>query len=84
VTYFFQRCIYITSHKGAVAPPTPKYSPDMYIIIIFRWLHVFPNAVEVGRREIDVITVPDKSSMLVHEPKMKVDLTKYLDNQNFW
>lgn len=45
---------------------------------------VFPISVEVGRKEIDVITVPDKSSVLVHEPKTKVDLTKYLDNQNFW
>ena len=38
---------------------------------------------ELGREEIDVITVPDKCSVLVHEPKTKVDLTKYLDNQNF-
>ena len=45
---------------------------------------VFLISVEVGRKEIDVITVPDKSSVLVHEPKTKVDLTKYLDNQNFW
>ena len=44
----------------------------------------FPLRVEVNRKEIDVITVPDKSSILVHEPKTKVDLTKYLDNQNFW
>ena len=46
---------------------------------------LFPSlSVELGRKEIDVITVPDKSSVLVHEPKTKVDLTKYLDNQNFW
>ena len=45
---------------------------------------LFPLRVEVNRKEIDVITVPDKSSILVHEPKTKVDLTKYLDNQNFW
>ena len=45
----------------------------------------FPSfSPEYGRKEIDVITVPDKSSVLVHEPKTKVDLTKYLDNQNFW
>lgn len=38
---------------------------------------------EVSRKEIDVVTVPDKCSVLVHEPRTKVDLTKYLENQNF-
>ncbi|THD19803.1 Kinesin protein [Fasciola hepatica] len=38
---------------------------------------------ELGRREIDVITVPDKEHVVVHEPKTKVDLTKYLENQQF-
>ncbi|CAI8026232.1 Kinesin-like protein KIF2A, partial [Geodia barretti] len=41
------------------------------------------NKKELGRKEVDVITVPDMSSVLVHEPKTKVDLTKYLENQNF-
>ncbi|KAG2461274.1 KIF2C protein, partial [Polypterus senegalus] len=35
------------------------------------------------KKEIDVITIPDKSMLLLHEPKQKVDLTKYLDNQVF-
>ena len=30
-----------------------------------------------------MITVPNKNQMIVHEPKTKVDLTKYLDNQHF-
>jgi len=30
-----------------------------------------------------VITVPNKDVVIVHEPKQKVDLTKYLDNQTF-
>ncbi|XP_067845785.1 kinesin-like protein KIF2C isoform X1 [Heptranchias perlo] len=38
---------------------------------------------EKTKKEIDVITVSSKHVVLVHEPKMKVDLTKYLDNQPF-
>ncbi len=37
----------------------------------------------MGRKEIDVTTVPNKENVVVHEPKLKVDLTKYLENQNF-
>ena len=54
------------------------------LLYIYMYILIFHNSVEIGRKEIDVITVPDKSSVLVHEPKTKVDLTKYLDNQNFW
>ena len=35
------------------------------------------------RKEIDVITCPNKDQAIVHEPKTKVDLSKYLDNQHF-
>merc|ERR1719244_1821063 len=38
---------------------------------------------ELKAKEIDVITIPSKDTILVHEPKTKVDLTKYLENQNF-
>ncbi|CAB3387065.1 Hypothetical predicted protein [Cloeon dipterum] len=38
---------------------------------------------ELTRKEVDVITVPTKDQMVVHEPKQKVDLTKYLENQHF-
>ncbi|XP_029163470.1 kinesin-like protein KIN-14O isoform X3 [Nylanderia fulva] len=41
------------------------------------------NKKEHTRKEIDVITVPSKDQMVVHEPKSKVDLTKYLENQIF-
>ncbi|XP_028988844.1 kinesin-like protein KIF2C isoform X3 [Betta splendens] len=41
------------------------------------------NKQEVGRKEIDVVSIPGKGKLLVHEPKHKVDLTKYLDNQVF-
>ncbi|CAH1772584.1 unnamed protein product [Owenia fusiformis] len=41
------------------------------------------NKKEVNKKDHDVITVPNSESVLVHEPKTKVDLTKYLENQNF-
>nr|XP_061783781.1 kinesin-like protein KIF2C isoform X5 [Nerophis lumbriciformis] len=41
------------------------------------------NKREVTKKEIDVVSVPGRGALLVHEPKQKVDLTKYLDNQIF-
>nr|DBA17721.1 TPA: hypothetical protein GDO54_016050 [Pyxicephalus adspersus] len=41
------------------------------------------NKQELAKKEIDIISVPSKSLVLVHEPKLKVDLTKYLENQAF-
>ncbi|KAK9883387.1 hypothetical protein WA026_001562 [Henosepilachna vigintioctopunctata] len=41
------------------------------------------NEKERHKREIDVISVPTKNQLIVHEPKHKVDLTKYLENQLF-
>ncbi|KAK1876052.1 Kinesin-like protein KIF2C [Dissostichus eleginoides] len=41
------------------------------------------NKLEITRKEIDVVSIPGKGVLLVHEPKQKVDLTKYLDNQLF-
>ncbi|XP_070774834.1 kinesin-like protein KIF2C [Enoplosus armatus] len=41
------------------------------------------NKQEINKKEIDVVSVPGKGALLVHEPKQKVDLTKYLDNQVF-
>lgn len=38
---------------------------------------------EITRKELDVITVPTKDTLIVHEPKSKVDLTKFLENHNF-
>lgn len=38
---------------------------------------------ELARKEIDVISVPSKDQLIVHEPKNKVDLTKYLENHKF-
>lgn len=41
------------------------------------------NRKEINRKEVDVITIPSKNQLIVHEPKNKVDLTKYLENQVF-
>jgi hypothetical protein len=44
---------------------------------------VLPCVAEMGRKEVDVISVPSKDQIVVHEPKLKVDLTKFLENQHF-
>ncbi|XP_065166429.1 kinesin-like protein Klp10A isoform X3 [Atheta coriaria] len=41
------------------------------------------NKKEASKKEVDVITIPSKNQLIVHEPKNKVDLTKYLENQIF-
>uniref|UniRef100_A0A182QR60 Kinesin-like protein n=1 Tax=Anopheles farauti TaxID=69004 RepID=A0A182QR60_9DIPT len=41
------------------------------------------SAKEQRQKEVDVVCVPTKDTLLVHEPKLKVDLTKYLENQKF-
>ncbi|KAL3289379.1 hypothetical protein HHI36_022811 [Cryptolaemus montrouzieri] len=41
------------------------------------------NKREMQKKEVDVITIPSKNQLIVHEPKNKVDLTKYLENQLF-
>jgi len=38
---------------------------------------------ESDKKEVDVVTVPIKDIVIVHEPKQKVDLTKFLENQTF-
>lgn len=39
---------------------------------------------ELNKKEIDVIIVPKGDYCVIHEPKLKVDLTKYLENHKFW
>uniref|UniRef100_A0AAR2JD48 Kinesin-like protein n=1 Tax=Pygocentrus nattereri TaxID=42514 RepID=A0AAR2JD48_PYGNA len=41
------------------------------------------NKKEVTAKELDVITIPSKDVVMVHEPKQKVDLTRFLENQTF-
>ncbi|KAJ7424126.1 hypothetical protein BTVI_07642 [Pitangus sulphuratus] len=41
------------------------------------------NKKETSMKDLDVITIPSKDVVMVHEPKQKVDLTRYLENQTF-
>ena len=41
------------------------------------------NKRELAKKDNDVITIPNRDHCLVHVPKSKVDLTKYLDHQTF-
>ncbi|CAN9506517.1 unnamed protein product [Ophioblennius macclurei] len=41
------------------------------------------NKKELSLKDLDVITIPSKDIVMVHEPKQKVDLTRYLENQTF-
>ena len=63
--------------------PLTEYDPieDHLITVCVRKRPV--NKKEVARKEVDVITIPSKNQLIVHEPKTKVDLTKYLENQLF-
>lgn len=38
---------------------------------------------ELNKKDIDVISVPNSEMVIVHLPKVKVDLTKYIDNHKF-
>ncbi len=38
---------------------------------------------ELSKKDIDVLTIPNKELVVVHLPKVKVDLTKYIENQKF-
>ena len=40
-------------------------------------------AMENKKKEVDVVTMPNRDLVTIHEPKLKVDLTKYLENQHF-
>ncbi|KAL5202063.1 hypothetical protein ABZP36_013015 [Zizania latifolia] len=41
------------------------------------------NRKEISRKEDDIITVHDSSSLTVYEPKLKVDLTAYVEKHEF-
>ncbi|KAM5568960.1 kinesin-like protein KIN-13A [Rosa sericea] len=41
------------------------------------------NKKELSRKEDDIVTVYDKSYLTVHEPKVKVDLTAYVEKHEF-
>lgn len=48
-------------------------------------MHNFTNGCfpELSMKDLDVITIPSKDVVMVHEPKQKVDLTRFLENQTF-
>ncbi|KAJ8573876.1 hypothetical protein K7X08_010387 [Anisodus acutangulus] len=41
------------------------------------------NKKEIARNEDDIVTVSDNDSLTVHEPKLKVDLTAYVEKHEF-
>ena len=41
------------------------------------------NSKEEKAKDVDVVTVASRDHVTIHEPKTKVDLTKYLENQQF-
>lgn len=41
------------------------------------------NHMDIVNKEIDIITIPSKNQLIVHEPKDKVDRTRYLENHSF-
>ncbi|KHN86425.1 Kinesin-like protein KIF2A [Toxocara canis] len=41
------------------------------------------NRKEIMKKEIEVITIPNRDHVIVHQPQVKVDLTKFLENQKF-
>ena len=38
---------------------------------------------EEKAKDVDVVTVSSRDHVTIHEPKTKVDLTKFLENQQF-
>ncbi|XP_049389490.1 kinesin-like protein KIN-13A isoform X2 [Solanum stenotomum] len=41
------------------------------------------NKKEIARKEDDIVTISDNASLIVHEPKLKVDLTAYVEKHEF-
>lgn len=56
---------------------------DQLWLFILNVFYLFICIPELSRKDIDVVSIPGKGTVLVHEPKQKVDLTKYLENQVF-
>lgn len=65
--------------KGKKMPNLCLLKPSVFIHL---W-SLLSVSVESSMKELDVITIPSKDVVMVHEPKQKVDLTRYLENQTF-
>ena len=61
--------------------PTPQ--PLSSFLPINHYPHSPCSCSEVLKKEIDIITIPDGSLTMVHEPRAKVDLTKFLEHHKF-
>ena len=58
-----------------------QHQNDLRICVVVRKRPL--NKREIAKKDNDVITIPNKDHCLVHVPNLKVDLTKYLENQTF-
>ncbi|ETE68602.1 Kinesin-like protein KIF2A, partial [Ophiophagus hannah] len=75
--------------------PLTTADPVSFVNILMStgYVYVFENdhsikkcfifSLETVMKDLDVITIPSKDVVMVHEPKQKVDLTRYLENQTF-
>lgn len=52
-------------------------------LLLYPFVNMAVCVPELTIRDLDVITIPSKDVVMVHEPKQKVDLTRYLENQTF-
>ena len=74
-------------HSSPSPQPLPSFLPFPSTITLIPPLNHYPHyphsCSEVLKKEIDIITIPDGSLTMVHEPRAKVDLTKFLENHKF-
>uniref|UniRef100_A0A8C6LB47 Kinesin-like protein n=1 Tax=Nothobranchius furzeri TaxID=105023 RepID=A0A8C6LB47_NOTFU len=61
----------------------PLTSNDVVDLVLVWFRRVVFVSSELSVKDLDVITIPSKDVVMVHEPKQKVDLTRYLENQTF-
>ncbi|KAL5983757.1 Kinesin-like protein KIN-13A [Asimina triloba] len=72
-----------TSEKEP-APPAPPASKESNLAKIKVVVRKRPlNKKELSRKEDDIVTVYDNAYLTVHEPKLKVDLTAYVEKHEF-
>ncbi|XP_028966559.1 kinesin-like protein KIF2A [Galendromus occidentalis] len=62
-------------------PPSTGPPTNQRIIVAVRKRPM--NRKELNKQDVDIITVPSRDHLVLHEPKFKVDLTPYLENSPF-
>ncbi|XP_004434798.1 PREDICTED: kinesin-like protein KIF2B [Ceratotherium simum simum] len=65
--------------RSKVSRPEPREDPRICVCVRKRPL----NQRETAMKDLDIITIPSDTVVMVHESKQKVDLTRYLENQTF-